>query len=75
VLRDFPPANANARYELGVHTNPKLHRHLHHPAPEPATLAEDNKALAAKAKNALNPWHSARISPVFYHLPPRGGKS
>jgi hypothetical protein len=29
VLRDFPPGNAEMRYELGVHTDRELRCHLH----------------------------------------------
>jgi tetratricopeptide (TPR) repeat protein len=56
-------------HPFDVYTDRKLRYHLRDGAPDPDKLGEDTKALAEMAKNTLSAWHSARISPVFYHLP------
>ncbi len=58
---------APAAFDL--YADRKLRYSLAGDGPDPATLENDKKALAAVIQATMASWHERRISPVYQHLP------
>jgi tetratricopeptide (TPR) repeat protein len=52
-----------------IYTDRKLRYHLKDGGPDPSTLPDDRRQVAAMAKATMESWHGRKISPVYNLLP------